>query len=207
MFGIVMRKRLRQDDETHHLRISQADRLRAFVLALRDRREAGAHHLRHIGRGEQRDTDQRAHQLVRRILLRHEQRQHHARHEQHGDQRHAAHELDEHDRQRSHDRHFRAAPERQQHAERQRDNDADGARPRWSPARRPTARCRRGQARSADQPLSRRYEQIGSDDEEIDRAEVAPRRVEPQHPADADRQQREEDIDAPALAGSDKSRR
>ena len=37
------------------------------------------------------------------------------------------------------------------------------------------------------------------DDEEIERAEIAPRRFEPQQPEDADREHREEDIDAPAL--------
>ncbi len=58
--------------------------------------------LRHIGRRKQRDADQRAHQLVRRQVLRHEQRQHHARHEQHGHQRHAAHEFDEDHRKQPH---------------------------------------------------------------------------------------------------------
>ena len=37
------------------------------------------------------------------------------------------------------------------------------------------------------------------DDEEIERAEIAPRRLEPEQPDDADRQHREEDVDAPAL--------
>ena len=37
------------------------------------------------------------------------------------------------------------------------------------------------------------------DDEEIDHAEIAARRVEPGHPADAERQQREEHVDPPAL--------
>ena len=36
-------------------------------------------------------------------------------------------------------------------------------------------------------------------DEEVERAEVAPRRVEPRHPADAEGEQREEHIDPPAL--------
>ena len=53
-----------------------------------------------------------------------EQRQHVGREEQHRDQRHAAPELDEDDAQRADDRQLRAPPERQQNAERQRDNDA-----------------------------------------------------------------------------------
>ena len=66
MLGMVILQRLRQDDQPHHLPVAEAERHGAFVLALRDRLQAGAHHLRHVGRGEQRDADQRAQQLVRR---------------------------------------------------------------------------------------------------------------------------------------------
>ena len=54
-----------------------------------------------------------------------EQRQHGVGHEQHGDQRHAAHELDEDHREHADDRQPRAPPERQQDPERQREHDAD----------------------------------------------------------------------------------
>ena len=64
MSGMVMLQRLRQDDQPHHLPVAEAERHRAFVLALRDRLQAAAHHLRHVGGGEQRDADQRAQQLV-----------------------------------------------------------------------------------------------------------------------------------------------
>src|SRR3546814_6486557 len=43
------------------------------------------------------------------------------------DLRHTADELDEHDRERAHDRHVRAPPERQQDAERQRGGDTGDA--------------------------------------------------------------------------------
>ena len=131
-------------------------------------------------------------------LLRHEQRQHHARHEQHGDQRHAAHEFDEDDREQlapSACASAARAPAGCRAAARPR---CRPRRPRWSPARRPTARCRppAGRSRKAVQQDERADRQH---DEEIERAEIAPRRFEPQQPDDADRQHREEDIDAPAL--------
>ena len=59
-------QRLRQNDETHHLPVVQAERLRALILALGHRLKAAAHHLRHIGGGEQRDADQAAQQRVDR---------------------------------------------------------------------------------------------------------------------------------------------
>ena len=154
-------QRLRQDDQPHRLPIAEADRHRAFVLALRDRLQAGAHHLGHVGRGEQRDADQRAQQLVGRPGVGHEQRQHHARHEQHGDQRHAAHELDEDHREQPHRRHARAAAERQQDAERQRRRRCRPPPPRWSPECRPTAWSRPAAARSPGKPSSRMSEAIG----------------------------------------------
>ncbi len=101
-------QRLRQDDQAHHLPVAEAERHRALVLALGDRLQAAADHLGHIGRSEQRDADQRPQQPVRRVFLRHEQRQHGVGHEQHGDQRHAAHELDEDHREQLDDRQPRA---------------------------------------------------------------------------------------------------
>ena len=88
-------ERLRQDDEPHHLPIAEADRLRRLVLAARDRLQAAADDLRHVGGGEERDADQRPEQLVEGHARRQEDRQHHARHEQDRDQRHAADEFDE----------------------------------------------------------------------------------------------------------------
>jgi hypothetical protein len=178
MPGMTM-QRLRQHDQAHHLPVAEAERHRALVLALGDRLQAAAHDFRHVGRGEQRDADQRAQQLVRRPAGRHEQRQHHARHEQHGDQRHAAHELDEDHREQPHRRHLRAPPERQQDAERQRDTmptqattmvtsmpphsgRAAGCRTRPARPRRSRSRRARGAARSARaarpcrQPAARR---------------------------------------------------
>ena len=114
-------QRLRQDDQPHLLPVAEAERIGALVLALGDRLQAAAHHLGHVGRGEQRHADQRAQQLVEVDARRQEQRQHHACHEQHGDQRHAAHDLDEDDRDHLDDRQLRAPAERQQDAERQRD--------------------------------------------------------------------------------------
>ena len=64
MPGIDDLQRLRQDDQAHHLPVGQAQRLRALILALRDRLQAAAHHFGHIGRGEQRHADQGAQQLV-----------------------------------------------------------------------------------------------------------------------------------------------
>ena len=104
---------LRQNDQPHHLPIAEPDRLRALILSARDRLQAGAHHLRHIGGCEQGDADQRAQQFVRRPGIRHEQRQHHARHEQNRNERHPAHELDEDHREQPHDRHVRTPPERE----------------------------------------------------------------------------------------------
>src|SRR6187401_326716 len=43
------RQRLRQDDETRHLRIAETDGHGPFVLASRNGLQAGAHDLRHIG--------------------------------------------------------------------------------------------------------------------------------------------------------------
>src|SRR4029078_7620642 len=62
-------QRLRQDDEARHLRIAETDGHGTLVLASRDSLQAGAHDLRHIGGCKDRDTDQRAHQLVGGILL------------------------------------------------------------------------------------------------------------------------------------------
>ena len=43
-------QRLRQDDEPHHLPVAEAERHGALVLALRDGLQAAAHHLGHVGR-------------------------------------------------------------------------------------------------------------------------------------------------------------
>ena len=58
-------QRLRQDDEPHHPPVAEAERHGAFVLAARDRLQPAAHHLRHVGRREQRHADQRAQQARR----------------------------------------------------------------------------------------------------------------------------------------------
>ena len=183
----------------HHAPIRQAERLRRLVLAARDRRQPTAHDLRHIGRSEQRDADQRAQKLVRRQALRNEQRQHHARHEQHRDQRHAADEFDESHREKSYRRHIGAAGERQQNTERQGHHDAHGR----------DYDCDQDAApergRDVDQAKARRPAQkdIGHDrqhDEEIDGGEVAARRRQPSQPGDAECQRQEEHVHTPALS-------
>src|SRR6476659_2076043 len=77
-------QRLRQDDEACHLPVAETDGHGAFVLASRNGLQAGANNLRHIGGGEDRNADQRPHQLVGRILRGNENSQHHSGHEQYG---------------------------------------------------------------------------------------------------------------------------
>ncbi len=118
-------ERLRQDDQAHRLPIAEAERLGGFELALRNRLQAAAHDLRHVGRRKQRDADQRAQQLVEVDPVRQEQRQHDRRHEQDvisGTPRITSMKAM---RKRAHDRHLRAPAEREQNAERQRRDDAD----------------------------------------------------------------------------------
>ena len=88
-------QRLRQDDENHHLPVVQAERHRSLVLPLRHGLQPAAHHLGHIGGGEEGNAHQGPREPVDGHVARQEERQHGVRHDQDGDQRHAAHEFDE----------------------------------------------------------------------------------------------------------------
>src|SRR3984957_14371289 len=59
-------QRRRQHDEAQRLPVAEPERARRFPLPLRDRLQAGAHHLGHVGGGEQRDADEGADELVGR---------------------------------------------------------------------------------------------------------------------------------------------
>ena len=78
--------------------------------------QAAADGFRHIGRREERQAHNRPHQLVEAHAIGQEQRQHHARHEQHGYQRHAAPELNEGNRCGADHGKLRLPPQRQQDA-------------------------------------------------------------------------------------------
>ena len=119
-------QRLRQDDEAHFRPVTEAEAVRRFKLAARNRLQAAAHHFRHVGRGEEGNANQRAHQVVDMPGRRQEERQHDVRHKQHRDQRHAAPQFDKGDANAAQKRHIRSAAERQQHAERQRKEQPGG---------------------------------------------------------------------------------
>ncbi len=90
---------------------------------MRDRLQAAAKHFGEDRGVEQREGDQRAHQPVGLETRRNEQRKHHHGEEQHADQRQAAPQLDEGGARIADHRHFGAAAEREQQAERDRGRD------------------------------------------------------------------------------------
>src|SRR5882762_10839167 len=120
-------QRLRQDHGAGPLPVSQAERIRRFILLFWNRLQSAAHDLRQVGGGEEGQRDLRAQQLVDRHAGGQEQRQHDRSHEQDRDQRHAADQLDEADAQRLDHRHVRAPAEREQDRERKGKRDAEAA--------------------------------------------------------------------------------
>ena len=99
----------------------------------------------------------------------------------------------------SDDRHLRAAPQCQQDAERQRGHHADRGDDDGDEDAAPQRR--RHDAKPDPRRAVKQHErQDRQHDEEIQRADVATRRRQPQQPDDAERQSEEEQIDPPALA-------
>ena len=80
-------------------------RVSGLVLALGDCLKTAAHDFGHVGRGKQRNADERAQEFVEIGSRRQEERQHDAGHEENGDQRDAADDLDKEDAERLYDRH------------------------------------------------------------------------------------------------------
>src|SRR3546814_7019266 len=98
-------------------RSTRTDTLFPYTTLFRslwNRLQAAAHHLGDVGRREDRHHDEHAQHEVEGGPGRQEIVQHRRGDEQQRDERHTADELDEHDRERAHDRHVRA-PRSEEH--------------------------------------------------------------------------------------------
>ena len=87
-------ERLRHHHVALQLPVAQAERPRRLELAARQRLQPAAHRLGHVGGLEQDEPDRDAPERIDAPAGRQHQRKHEGGDEQHGDERHAAHELD-----------------------------------------------------------------------------------------------------------------
>ena len=168
---------LRQHDEAGRAPVAEAQRGRGLVLAFGHRLQAAAHGFRHVGGDHQAEPDHGAREAIDADARRHDQRQQDRGEENHRDDRHAAPELDEDHRDHADHRQLRLAPEREQDAERDRDQagidrDENGE---HQPA--PFARLDVAQAEAAgEQPdAERRQHDEGRDRESAAIGERLPR--------------------------------
>ncbi|QTK78568.1 6-Pyruvoyl-Tetrahydropterin Synthase [Agrobacterium tumefaciens] len=190
-------QRLWQYDQPRLLPVVQAERIRSFILSLRNGLQAAADHFRHIGGGEQRHADQRAQELVEGPAVGQEQRQHDAGEEQHRDQRDASDDLDEEDAEHLDDRQVRTSAKRQKNAEGQRHRDPEEGQDERDHQAAPELRFHLRQAEDAADKQEKRNE--GQDDEERQRIETLERRLRNEHRDQQDGEHHHDEDRTPAF--------